>query len=151
MRLSESNTSHCAAAHPTLQLCCQAEAYRSQQKDKLKQLELGGLVDYQPAAEASTAAEGSAGAGEQQLATEQAAAAEGAQQEDEEQQQGPGRARIAAGKGKKKGKQAQAAAGEGVGGDGEAYAIFVVIGSKGDHYAVKLTDAKRTCQCLDHR
>jgi hypothetical protein len=29
--------------------------------------------------------------------------------------------------------------------------VFIVIGSRGDHYTVTLRDERRTCQCLDHR
>lgn len=30
-------------------------------------------------------------------------------------------------------------------------AKFVVLGSTGNHYTITLTDAKQSCQCVDHR
>ena len=35
--------------------------------------------------------------------------------------------------------------------DQEANATFIVIGSKGDHYVVKIGEPKRTCTCMDYR
>lgn len=129
--------------------CChlRAESYKTQQKDKLKQLELGGLVDYQPAADADAAA---AAVSADAAAPEPPAGQQQEQQpEEEEQQQKPQeRAKKAASKGKKKGKAAAPPAADIA---GQAYAIFIVIGSKGDHYAIKITDEKRTCQCMDYR
>ena len=140
----------------------QAEIYRAQQKDKLQQLELGGLVDYYTP-HATTAAAAAAAGGEQQNAgtikDEPASVDAGTvheqqqqqKEEEEEQPQKPkqkGRGtKKASGKGKT---AAAAAAAAGSGGD-EPYAIFIVIGSRGDHYTIKLTDERRSCQCLDHR
>jgi nucleoid-associated protein YgaU len=45
-----------------------------------------------------------------------------------------------------------AAAGDGGGSGAQAgHATFVVVGSMGSHYVVKLNDVKRSCTCMDHR
>jgi hypothetical protein len=124
---------------------CQAEAYRSQQKDKLKELELGGLVDFQTAA----AAGGGGGGGEPATERQQQEDA-GEASGDHHQQQQKDKGKKASSTAKLKGKQAAAAAAAAADG-GEAFATFIVIGSRGDHYVIKITDDKRTCQCLDHR
>ncbi|KXZ46348.1 hypothetical protein GPECTOR_44g27 [Gonium pectorale] len=41
--------------------------------------------------------------------------------------------------------------GDPLGGDPGGSAVFVVIGSTGNHYTVRLSDAKRSCQCMDCR
>jgi DNA mismatch repair ATPase MutL len=142
----------------------QAEAYKLQQKDKLRQLELGGLVDYQPAADpqqqqqqpedgqASPAKRRkAAGSAEQQ---QQHAEQAGIEQQPQQKQKGKGKGKQSTDKGRqaaaaaKKKQSAAAADGEEAGG---AHATFIVIGSTGNHYVVKLSDAKRSCTCMDHR
>lgn len=74
--------------------CMQAARYGEVQAARLRQLEMGGLVDYTPASP-----------GDPEAGVEAA----------------------------------------------PACATFIVIGSTGNHYIVKLTEPKFTCTCLDHR
>eukprot|EP00879_Flechtneria_rotunda_P013620 GHRR01014226.1.p1 GENE.GHRR01014226.1~~GHRR01014226.1.p1 ORF type:complete len:214 (+),score=83.51 GHRR01014226.1:212-853(+) len=132
--------------------CCmlQANAYRSVQKERLRQLELGGLVDYQPGASAGTTAT-AAGAEQQQTpvyaATEEPDDSQ--QTRKERATKGKTNSRRAA-KRKQPEEAEQPAAAAGAQPD-EPYATFIVIGSTGNHYVVKLIGHKRSCTCMDHR
>ncbi|WIA21512.1 hypothetical protein OEZ85_000715 [Tetradesmus obliquus] len=149
------------------EIAAQAESYKLQQKDKLRQLELGGLVDYQPASSSSEQQQ-------QQQEDEQASPAKRRKTEQQQQQQDAQeaggeavgiakehqqgkrkgkQAKRSTGKGSKAGQKKDAAAAAAAGGDAGdgAHATFIVIGSTGNHYVVKLSDDKRSCTCMDHR
>lgn len=134
-----------------LTVSSQAESYKVQQKERLRQLELGGLVDYVPGSSSSSRLQGP----DQQpaAAAHTAAAAEG---EGSKQQSAKPQRKST---GKKTAKAQQTAAAEAAEVDQSAaaeestaaYATFIVIGSTGNHYVVKLTDTRRSCTCMDHR
>eukprot|EP00879_Flechtneria_rotunda_P009600 GHRR01010047.1.p1 GENE.GHRR01010047.1~~GHRR01010047.1.p1 ORF type:complete len:259 (+),score=81.55 GHRR01010047.1:1595-2371(+) len=131
-------------------VAARANAYRSVQKERLRQLELGGLVDYQPGASAGTTAT-AAGAEQQQTpvyaATEEPDDSQ--QTRKERATKGKTNSRRAA-KRKQPEEAEQPAAAAGAQPD-EPYATFIVIGSTGNHYVVKLIGHKRSCTCMDHR
>ncbi|KAF6250584.1 hypothetical protein COO60DRAFT_796953 [Scenedesmus sp. NREL 46B-D3] len=161
------------------EIAAQAESYKLQQKDKLRQLELGGLVEYQPAADSGSSSKqqpahqqaspakrrktaGDADPAEQQQQQQQGAEQEAKPDTEQSPQKGKSTAKqrkqTASKGGKAAAKKQQAvqsaaaaAAAAADGGDGGAHATFIVIGSTGNHYVVKLSDAQRSCTCMDHR